>query len=160
MDENSVAIGYNATAPFKNSIVLGTEKDTVYIPGNLIIGKTTAVGVRAVSDGRSYPLYAYTHRSHDGDDRHFTDIVDVIERNHADDYKGSGDFAVAMVGSRTPGIQLGPYTFRTHAWSSGYNDNQKYVRQLILGIGIAYQEENVVMLIKVLIMYGFGQMPD
>lgn len=124
-DENSVAIGYNATAPFKNSIVLGTEKDTVYIPGNLIIGKTTAVGVRAVSDGRSYPLYAYTHRSHDGDDRHFTDIVDVIERNHADDYKGSGDFAVAMVGSRTPGIQLGPYTFRTHAWSSGYNDNQK-----------------------------------
>lgn len=125
MDENSVAIGYNATAPFKNSIVLGTEKDTVYIPGNLIIGKTTAVGVRAVSDGRSYPLYAYTHRSHDGDDRHFTDIVDVIERNHADDYKGSGDFAVAMVGSRTPGIQLGPYTFRTHAWSSGYNDNQK-----------------------------------
>lgn len=125
MDENSVAIGYNATAPFKNSIVLGTEKDTVYIPGNLIIGKTTAVGVRAVSDGRSYPLYAYTHRSHDGDDRHFTDIVDVIERNHADDYKGSGDFAVAMVGNRTPGIQLGPYTFRTHAWSSGYNDNQK-----------------------------------
>ena len=36
---NSVAIGAGAQATQANQIVLGTPKDTVYIPGNLVVGK-------------------------------------------------------------------------------------------------------------------------
>ncbi len=41
---NSVAIGAGATADKINQIVLGTKDQTVYIPGNLIVGQTSFFG--------------------------------------------------------------------------------------------------------------------
>ena len=40
----SVAIGYNVTANKQHQIVLGTDQDTVYIPGRLVVDKETVVG--------------------------------------------------------------------------------------------------------------------
>ena len=104
---------------------MGTEKDTVYIPGNLIVGKTTLLGAKAVSDKKAYPVYVKLRHGHDGDDDHITDIVSVMENNHADDYKGGADTPMAMIGGGVPGAQVGPFKFYTHAWSNGYKDNQK-----------------------------------
>ena len=42
--DNSVAIGYKAETTAPNQIVLGTDIDTVYIPGNLIVGKDAYIG--------------------------------------------------------------------------------------------------------------------
>ena len=123
--KNSVAIGYNAKTEVNNSIVLGTETDTVYIPGNLIVGKTTLIGAKSVTDSKKYPFYALAHYGHDSDGRHFTDLIDVIERNHASDYKGWGDFAMAMIDKKVPGVQVGSYKFKTGSWDEDYNDNQK-----------------------------------
>lgn len=130
----STAIGYSATAPLNNTIVLGTGKDTVYIPGNLIVAKTTLLGSNSAvdgdgaHDGKAYPIYAITHNGHDGDGRHFGDLISIIEANHADDYKGGSDWPVAMIASRRSGVQVGPYKFygtdRTK-WSNGLGDNQK-----------------------------------
>ena len=46
---NSVAIGAGATTKAKNQIVLGTPADTVYIPGNLVVGKKAYIGVDNVT---------------------------------------------------------------------------------------------------------------
>jgi prepilin-type N-terminal cleavage/methylation domain-containing protein len=123
---NSVAIGYNAETKYDNTIVLGTEADTVYIPGNLLVGKTVAVGVKGRLDGKRYPFYAYAHYSHDGDGRQFTDITEVVEHNHASDYKGGDDWPVAMIDTATKGIQVGPYKFSgEHFSGADYSDDQK-----------------------------------
>lgn len=42
--ENSTAIGHGASTTEKDQIVLGTKTDTVYIPGNLIVGKDAYIG--------------------------------------------------------------------------------------------------------------------
>jgi len=39
---NCTAIGYNANPTASNQVVLGTELETVYIPGNMGLGKSTA----------------------------------------------------------------------------------------------------------------------
>lgn len=43
-NDNSVAIGPGASTTEKDQIVLGTKTDTVYIPGNLIVGKDAYIG--------------------------------------------------------------------------------------------------------------------
>lgn len=122
----ATAIGYGARANNSYSVVLGTEKDTVYIPGNLIVGKSTFVGAQAVSDGKRYPFYAHARFGHDGDGRHIVDMINVIEANHGKDYKGGGDFAMAMLDRNIPGVRLGFYEFQTDSkWRSRYDDNQK-----------------------------------
>ena len=47
---NSIAIGNNITSLTDNQIVLGTANDTVYIPGNLKVGRNTLLG----AEGRGY----------------------------------------------------------------------------------------------------------
>jgi prepilin-type N-terminal cleavage/methylation domain-containing protein len=110
---HSTAIGADAKTEYPNTIVLGTEADTVYIPGNLIVGKATAVGVKGVSDNGNYPLYIYSHSNHNNDGRQFTDLVTLVENNFADDYKGTTDWAVAIINNSIPGVQLGHYQFKT-----------------------------------------------
>lgn len=122
---NSTAIGTNAKSEYEKTIVLGTSEDTVYIPGNLIVGKTTLLGSNAVTDGKAYPIYAMLRHGHDGDGAHITDMMSVIENNHADDYKGGADTPMAMYGYKKPGAKVGPYLFTTRVWKSGHNDNQK-----------------------------------
>lgn len=123
--QSSTAIGYNAKAVYSHSVVLGTEDDTVYIPGNLIVGKTTFVGAKSVEDGKAYPLYIQAHYGHDGDGRAITDAIDLLERHWADDYKGGGDWAVAINGDRQPGVQLGEYKFLAPTSWGDMGDNQK-----------------------------------
>ena len=53
----SVAIGTQAVTTANNQIVLGTPNDTVYIPGNLVVGKRTVLG-RDLSDVSSVWLRA------------------------------------------------------------------------------------------------------
>lgn len=122
---NSTAIGANAKSQYEKTIVLGTGEDTVYIPGNLVVGKTTMFGANSITDDKAYPLYAKLRYGHDGDGAHITDIISVIEHNHADDYKGGGDTPMVMYGTSKPGAKVGPYLFPTRAWKSGHNDNQK-----------------------------------
>lgn len=123
--KGATAIGYNAVADQSNTVVLGTEKDTVYIPGNLIIGKTTMFAAKSFVDGKAYPMYALTRYGHDGDGRQVTDLMSVIEANHADDYKGGADFPMSMIKNSTPGAQIGPYLFYGRSWKGGHGDNQK-----------------------------------
>ena len=47
---NSIAIGNNITSLTDNQIILGTANDTVYIPGNLKVGRNTLLG----AEGRGY----------------------------------------------------------------------------------------------------------
>lgn len=122
---SSTAIGYNATADRPHSIVLGTETDTVYIPGNLIVDKATFLGAKSVADGKAYPLYVQAHNSHDGDGRAITDVINLLEHHWADDYKGGDDWAVAQNGKGNPGVQLGPYEYAAPASWGDMKDNQK-----------------------------------
>ena len=41
---NSIVIGNNVTASGDNQIVLGTKDDTIYIPGNIVVGKSAYLG--------------------------------------------------------------------------------------------------------------------
>lgn len=124
---NSTAIGNNAKSEYEKTIVLGTEEDTVFIPGNLIVGKTTMLGAKAVSDSKAYPLYVKLRHDHDGDGANITDVISVLENNHADDYKGGADTPMAMYAYKKPGAQVGPYIYPTRAWKGGddHKDNQK-----------------------------------
>ena len=54
--ENSVAIGHGATTKAPNQIVLGTDKDTVVIPGNLVVDGNV---ILARSASLATPRYIY-----------------------------------------------------------------------------------------------------
>ena len=56
--EYSVAIGAGAASSASNQIVLGTETDTIYIPGNLIVGNLAAIGTRRVGDAALWTSFA------------------------------------------------------------------------------------------------------
>ena len=73
---NSVAIGYNATAPYKNTVVLADTNTTVYIPGNLVVNHAALIGRNA---GRNDNLYFRPYAQEDG--RHFAVL-------NAGDWKG------------------------------------------------------------------------
>ena len=49
----SVAIGAGAQTTASDQIVLGTRNDTVYIPGNLIVGRKTYLGINASNNDRN-----------------------------------------------------------------------------------------------------------
>ena len=61
-NNNSTAIGYGATSTASNQIVLGTKDDTVYIPGNLVVGSSTYLGARMESAGSDSHLYVKFHK--------------------------------------------------------------------------------------------------
>ena len=61
-NNNSTAIGYGATSTASNQIVLGTKDDTVYIPGNLVVGRSTYLGARMESAGSDSHLYVKFHK--------------------------------------------------------------------------------------------------
>ena len=128
----ATAIGYGAVADFSNTVVLGNEDATVYIPGNLVVGKVTLVGASSVDkNGNSvnnYPLFyrpAGFANDDEGKARMFTALTGVA------DYKGSGDGAVSYYrNSYSPsyheGIQVGPYIIPQKKPSGGtWKDNNK-----------------------------------
>ena len=49
----AVAIGAGAETTASDQIVLGTRNDTVYIPGNLIVGRKTYLGINASNNDRN-----------------------------------------------------------------------------------------------------------
>lgn len=62
---NSMAIGYLASATRENQITLGTSNSTVYIPGKLIVGGDVALG----TDGPYKRIFMRGHGRHDTDTR-------------------------------------------------------------------------------------------
>ena len=77
-------------------VYLGTSSDTVYIPGNLIVGKDTLLGARAVNDGHTYAVYLKAHNKDQWSDWVYLGT---------DDYKGGDDNFY-----RTNPITVGPFT--------------------------------------------------
>ena len=65
--QNSVAIGYNAEATADNQIVLGRKEDTVYIPGNLVVGRHAALGY----EGKGYNTILRFYRSGNSNTSYF-----------------------------------------------------------------------------------------
>ena len=52
-NEYSVAIGSGARTSADHQIVLGTADETVYIPGNLVVGRKTYLGINASNNDRN-----------------------------------------------------------------------------------------------------------
>ena len=77
-------------------VYLGSSSDTVYIPGNLIVGKSTLLGSRAVNDGHTYPVFLKAHNKDQWSDWVYLGT---------DDYKGGDDNFY-----RTNPITVGPFT--------------------------------------------------
>ncbi len=116
--DKSVAIGYEACKDVTGSnvvcigsgsgptydmdkskdhmVYLGTSSDTVYIPGNLIVGKDTLLGARAVNDGHTYAVYLKAHNKDQWSDWVYLGT---------EDYKGGDDNFY-----RTNPITVGPFT--------------------------------------------------
>ena len=65
--QHSVAIGYKAEATADNRIVLGRKEDTVYIPGNLVVGRHAALGY----EGKGYNTILRFYRSGNSDTSYF-----------------------------------------------------------------------------------------
>jgi prepilin-type N-terminal cleavage/methylation domain-containing protein len=61
---SSTAVGANAKSTDKNQIVLGTENDTVYIPGNLVVGHFSYLGAdhKPSVNGHFLPLFVWGSR--------------------------------------------------------------------------------------------------
>ena len=117
-NDKSVAIGYeackNATGDYvvcigagsgpandvENSqdhiVYIGTSMDTVYIPGNLIVGKSTLLGAKAVNDAHTYPVFLKAHNKDQWSDWVYLGT---------DDYAGGDDNFY-----RTNPITVGPFT--------------------------------------------------
>ena len=99
---NVVCIGsdsgptYDMDQSKDHMVYLGTSSDTVYIPGNLIVGKDTLLGARAVNDGHTYAVYLKAHNKDQWSDWVYLGT---------DDYKGGDDNFY-----RTNPITVGPFT--------------------------------------------------
>ena len=99
---NVVCIGsgsgptYDMDKSKDHMVYLGTSSDTVYIPGNLIVGKDTLLGARAVNDGHTYAVYLKAHNKDQWSDWVYLGT---------DDYKGGDDNFY-----RTNPITVGPFT--------------------------------------------------
>lgn len=116
MGENSIAIGNNATAPYKNTVVLGDSNTTVFIPGNLVVNHAALIGRAA---GRNDNLYFRPYAQEDG--RHFAVL-------NAGDWKGE-DSNLSMVQDDTDTdklvVRVGPYSTQTEWWRGDYKDNNR-----------------------------------
>ncbi len=116
MGENSIAIGNNATAHYKNTVVLGDSNTTVFIPGNLVVNHAALIGRAA---GRNDNLYFRPYAQEDG--RHFAVL-------NAGDWKGD-DSNLSMVQDDTDTdklvVRVGPYSTQTEWWRRDYKDNNR-----------------------------------
>lgn len=116
MGENSIAIGNNATAHYKNTVVLGDSNTTVFIPGNLVVGHAALIGM---AGGRNDNLYFRPYAQEDG--RHFAVL-------NAGDWKGE-DSNLSMVQDDTNTdklvVRVGPYSTQTEWWRRDYKDNNR-----------------------------------
>lgn len=116
MGENSIAIGNNATAHYKNTVVLGDSNTTVFIPGNLVVNHAALIGLAA---GRNDNLYFRPYAQEDG--RHFAVL-------NAGDWKGE-DSNLSMVQDDTDTdklvVRVGPYSTQTEWWRRDYKDNNR-----------------------------------
>ena len=116
MGENSIAIGNNATANYKNTVVLGDSNTTVFIPGNLVVNHAALIGR---SGGINDNLYFRPYAQEDG--RHFAVL-------NAGDWKG-GDSNLSMVQDATNTdnlvVKVGPYSTLTERWRRDYRDNNR-----------------------------------
>lgn len=116
MGENSIAIGNNATANYKNTVVLGDSNTTVFIPGNLVVNHAALIGRAA---GRNDNLYFRPYAQEDG--RHFAVL-------NAGDWKGE-DSNLSMVQDDTNTdklvVRVGPYSTLTEWWRRDYRDNNR-----------------------------------
>ena len=116
MGENSIAIGNNATAHYKNTVVLGDSNTTVFIPGNLVVSHAALIGM---SGGINDNLYFRPYAQEDG--RHFAVL-------NAGDWKG-GDSNLSMVQDATNTdnlvVKVGPYSTYTERWRRDYRDNNR-----------------------------------
>lgn len=116
MGENSIAIGNNATANYKNTVVLGDSNTTVFIPGNLVVNHAALIGRAA---GRNDNLYFRPYAQEDG--RHFAVL-------NAGDWKGN-DSNLSMVQDDTDTdklvVRVGPYSTQTEWWRGDYKDNNR-----------------------------------
>lgn len=116
MGENSIAIGNNATAPYKNTVVLGDSNTTVFIPGNLVVNHAALIGRSA---GRNDNLYFRPYAQEDG--RHFAVL-------NAGDWKGE-DSNLSMVQDDTNTdllvVRVGPFSTLGERWRRDYKDNNR-----------------------------------
>ena len=116
MGENSIAIGNNATASYKNTVVLGDSNTTVFIPGNLVVNHAALIGRAA---GRNDNLYFRPYAQEDG--RHFAVL-------NAGDWKGE-DSNLSMVQDDTDTdklvVRVGPYSTSVEGWRRDYKDNNR-----------------------------------
>lgn len=116
MGENSIAIGNNATASYKNTVVLGDSNTTVFIPGNLVVNHAALIGRSA---GRNDNLYFRPYAQEDG--RHFAVL-------NAGDWKGE-DSNLSMVQDDTNTdilvVRVGPYSTLSERWRRDYKDNNR-----------------------------------
>lgn len=116
MGENSIAIGNNATAPYKNTVVLGDSNTTVFIPGNLVVNHAALIGRSA---GRNDNLYFRPYAQEDG--RHFAVL-------NAGDWKGE-DSNLSMVQDDTNTdllvVRVGPFSTAVEGWRRDYKDNNR-----------------------------------
>ena len=87
---------YDVDKSQDHMVYLGSSSDTVYIPGNLIVGKSTLLGARAVNDGHTYPVFLKAHNKDQWSDWVYLGT---------DDYKGGDDNFY-----RTNPITVGPFT--------------------------------------------------
>ena len=87
---------YDVDKSQDHMVYLGSSSDTVYIPGNLIVGKSTLLGSRAVNDGHTYPVFLKAHNKDQWSDWVYLGT---------DDYKGGDDNFY-----RTNPITVGPFT--------------------------------------------------
>lgn len=116
MGENSIAIGNNATAHYKNTVVLGDSNTTVFIPGNLVVSHAALIGM---AGGRNDNLYFRPYAQEDG--RHFAVL-------NAGDWKGE-DSNLSMVQDDTDTdiltVRVGPYSTQRERWRRDYKDNNR-----------------------------------
>lgn len=116
MGENSIAIGNNATANYKNTVVLGDSNTTVFIPGNLVVNHAALIGRSA---GRNDNLYFRPYAQEDG--RHFAVL-------NAGDWKGE-DSNLSMVQDDTNTdllvVRVGPFSTLGERWRRDYKDNNR-----------------------------------
>ena len=82
----SIAIGHGTNVTANNQIVLGTANDTVYIPGNLKVGRNTLLG----AEGRGYRTWI-SHKTRGRGNWNVKSIE--VNKGSNDDYRWGEDYS-------------------------------------------------------------------
>ena len=80
--KNSIVIGNNVEAKGDNQIVLGTKDDTVYIPGNIVVGKSAYLGA---DDNSAITAL----RTQSGENNTYLNLLTASSNELTDYYKSS-----------------------------------------------------------------------